>query len=135
MTVLAQRPSRRRTWATMAVMFAAVLGFSTIMVRLGDSLVSRLLPAGSGDPQTIAGVITDTLCGPHHNFSGAASEAECVHACARRAPGATYALYDGKHVFPLDDRQAASKFAAQKVLVTGRLNQGTIHVESITPSS
>ncbi len=132
MTVRARRPSPRQTWATMALVFSAVLAFSTIMVRLGDALVSRFLPTGSGEPQTIAGVITDTLCGPRHNFSGAA---ECVHTCVRLGAGASYALYDGKHVFPLDDREAASRFAARKVLVTGRLHQGTIHVESITPGS
>src|SRR5215831_16839960 len=81
-------------------------------------------------PETIAGVITDTLCGPQHNMKGH-SDADCAKMCVKGS--GQYALFDGQRVLKLSDQKAPAKFAAQRVKVTGIVDEkaNTIKVTSI----
>lgn len=81
-------------------------------------------------PETVTGVITDTLCGAHHNMPGH-SDADCVKLCVKGA--GQYALFDGQRVLKLSDQKTPAKFAAQRVKVTGVVDEktNTIKVTSI----
>ncbi|MGB9072217.1 MAG: cytidylate kinase family protein [Terriglobales bacterium] len=77
-----------------------------------------------------AGVITDSQCGISHKI--AQKTAECVRSCVK-LPGAKYVLNDGTHSFVLTDQQTAERFAAQKVVATGVLDEitGDLKLRSI----
>ena len=83
-------------------------------------------------PRTFVGVITDTMCGAKHTM-GISPDAKCVRECVKMDPKTKYALYDGKNAYTLSDQQTPEKFAAERVKVTGVLNEKTkiITVEKI----
>lgn len=85
-------------------------------------------------PETITGVITDTLCGAQHNMKGH-SDADCVKMCVKAS--GQYALFDGQRVLKLSDQKTPAKFAAQRVRVTGIVDEktNTIKVASIEPAN
>jgi cytidylate kinase len=79
---------------------------------------------------SVAGVITDSQCGISHKI--VQKTAECVRACVK-LPGAKYVLNDGTHSFVLTDQQTAEKFAAQRVVATGLVDEitGDLKLRSI----
>jgi hypothetical protein len=84
--------------------------------------------------QTFTGVITDTMCGANHTMMHVTPLDKCVRECVRMDPAQyKYALYDGKNVYTLSDQKSPEAFAAQKVKITGTLDQGSkiIQVEKI----
>jgi len=88
----------------------------------------------AAEPQTFTGVITDTMCGQTHGMIRGQPDDKCVAMCAKGS-SSQYALYDGKAVLKLSDQKMPAKFAAQRVKVTGTLNEKTqtIKVGSIEP--
>jgi cytidylate kinase len=110
-------------------------------VLAGASLMVLLVIAGSHAPGrwfhpadarllSVAGVITDSQCGISHKI--VQKTAECVRSCVK-LPGAKYVLNDGTHSFVLTDQRTAEKFAAQKVVATGLLDEitGDLKLRSI----
>jgi hypothetical protein len=99
--------------------------------------LTALLAGGltlAGTPATFTGVITDTMCGADHKAMGISPDSKCVRECVRMDPKRwKYALYDGKNVYVLSDQQTPERFAAQKVRVTGVLDEKskTIQVQKI----
>lgn len=83
---------------------------------------------------TFTGVITDTMCGAKHTMMPGQPDDKCVKACTKGS--SEYALFDGQKVSKLSDQNKPSKFAAQKVKVTGSLDQktNTIKVVSVEPA-
>ena len=83
--------------------------------------------------ETFTGVITDTMCGANHNMMKNHPADQCVKMCAKGQY--SYALYDGTNLLKLSDQKTPAKFAAQKVKVTGTLDQknNTIKVSSFEP--
>jgi len=96
------------------------------------ALAATLVAADS--KQTFTGVITDTLCGAKHNMHGH-SDADCVKMCTKGS--GQFALFDGQNVFKLSDQKVPANFAAQRVKVTGTLDEKNklIKVSSITPAA
>ncbi len=90
--------------------------------------------AASNEPQTFTGVITDTMCGKTHEMMAGQPDAKCVKMCVEGS-NSQYALNDGKNILKLSDQKTPAKFAAQRVKVTGVLNEKTktIKVSSIEP--
>jgi cytidylate kinase len=110
-------------------------------VLAGVSAMILLVLAGSHAPGrwfhpadtrllSVAGVITDSQCGVSHKIMQ--KTAECVRSCVK-LPGAKYVLNDGTHSFVLTDQQTAERFAAQKVVATGLLDEitGDLKLRSI----
>ena len=97
-------------------------------------LAAASLSAAQGK-QTFTGTITDNMCAraDHSQMQMGPTDADCTRECIR-AHGATYVLYDGKDAYPLSDQETPSKFAGQRVRVTGMLDARTktIKVDSIT---
>lgn len=91
--------------------------------------ISGALTAATA-PETVTGVITDTLCGAHHNMKGH-SDADCVKMCVKGS--GQYAVFDGQRILKLSDQKTPAKFAAQRVKVTGIVDEktNTIKVASI----
>ena len=85
----------------------------------------------AAEPQTITGVITDTMCGAKHGMVKGQPDDECIRHCVQGSRD--YALYDGTHVWKLSDQKTPARFAAKHVKVTGVLNEKsqTIKVASI----
>jgi hypothetical protein len=84
--------------------------------------------------ETFSGVITDTMCGAQHTMMKGASDDKCVKMCIKGS--SEYALFDGQHVLKLSNQSKPAKFAAQKVNVTGTLDEKTktIKVTAIEPA-
>ena len=96
-------------------------------------LAAASLSAAQGK-QTFTGTITDNMCAraDHSQMQMGPTDADCTRECIR-AHVAMYVLYDGKDAYTLSDQETPSKFAAQKVRVTGTLDARTktIKVDSI----
>lgn len=114
----------RPAWllAGVSAMVLLVLTASHVPGRWFHPADTRLL--------SIAGVITDSQCGISHKI--VQKTAECVRSCVR-ATGAKYVLNDGTHSFVLTDQQTAERFAAQKVVATGLVDEitGDLKLHSI----
>ena len=93
-------------------------------------IISSFLIAAA-DPQSVTGVITDTMCGAKHGMMKGQSDVECVRMCVKGAR--EYALYDGAHTWKLSDQKKPAAFAAKRVKVTGVVDEKsqTIKVTSI----
>jgi len=90
--------------------------------------------AAANQPQTFTGVITDTMCGKKHDMMPGQPDDKCIAMCVKGS-SSQYALYDGKEVLKLSDQKSPAKFGAQRVKVTGILDEKTqtIKVSSIEP--
>jgi hypothetical protein len=83
--------------------------------------------------QTFTGKITDDECPlANHDAMQMGDDVECTNACVE-GHGASYALFDGTHLYRLSDQKAPKQFAGKKVTVTGTLDAktSTIQVASI----
>src|ERR1700679_1514772 len=95
--------------------------------------ITAALGVGRAD-QTFTGEIMDSQCadmGSHDNMmkgEHASNAKECALACVKK--GAPLALFDpaAKKAYRLDNQKKAKDFAGQKVTVTGKLADDSIHV-------
>ncbi len=87
----------------------------------------------AADQQTFTGTITDSMCGKSHGMVAGQPDEKCIAMCVKGS--SQYALFDGKTVLKLSDQKAPAKYAAQRVKVTGTINEKTqtIKVNSIEP--
>jgi hypothetical protein len=83
--------------------------------------------------ETFTGVVTETMCGAKHTMMKVQPDDKCIQMCVKGS--SEFALFDGQNVFKLSNQSKPAKFAAQKVKVTGTLDQKTktIKVASIEP--
>ena len=88
--------------------------------------------AFAAQPQTFTGVITDTMCGKTHGMTAGQPDDKCIAMCVKGS-SSQYALFDGKQIWKLSDQKRPAKLAAQRVKVTGTLNEktNTIKVDSM----
>lgn len=86
---------------------------------------------------SLRGVITDTRCAGHHRVSADSDTVRCVRECIKLQDHIKYALFDGAHIYALDDQGLGDRFAAHAVTITGRLDRKTnvIEVRSIKLTS
>ena len=79
--------------------------------------------------QTLAGTVSDAMCGKTHMIKGA-SAAKCTRECVKE--GSDFALVVGDKVYTLKgDKTAIDKFAGASVIVKGTLSGSTVTMESI----
>jgi hypothetical protein len=80
-------------------------------------------------PQTIDGVVTDSMCGKKHMMPGK-TDAQCVQECIKS--GSSYALVVGDKVYTLAAKpQTIAPFAGKRVHIEGSLKDNTITITSI----
>jgi hypothetical protein len=92
------------------------------------ALAAQLVAAGT--PQTITGVITDTMCGAKHTMTKGQPDDECARLCVKGAR--EFALYDGKGLWKLSDQKTPARFAAKPVKVTGTADAKTMTIKVIS---
>ena len=79
--------------------------------------------------QTLAGTVSDAMCGAHHMMKDATA-AQCTRASVKK--GSDFALViDGKVYTLKGDKVQLDKFAGQNVTVKGTVAGSTVTVESI----
>src|SRR5262249_51384882 len=79
--------------------------------------VTQLL-AQSPRPATVTGVVSDSMCRPHH-MAKDKTPAECTRICIKQ--GMKYALVAGDKVYILEGHESElDKFAEQRVTVAGK---------------
>jgi hypothetical protein len=102
------------------------------MMKVASFLFAGALLAGAA-PQTLTGVITDTMCGKDHAMMKVSPDSKCVVECVKGDKNTKYALFDGKNVYVLSDQKTPEQFAGKKVTVTGTLYEKTkiLQVDSI----
>jgi hypothetical protein len=106
------------------------------MKTIAFALSATLLLASTIHAQssrTYVGVVTDTMCGRDHAMMKITPDSKCVLECVRSSKTVKFALLEGSNVYTLSDQETPAKFAAQKVKVTGVLNEKTkiLKVEKI----
>ena len=90
-------------------------------------LISSMAAAA---PQTLTGVVTDSMCNKKHTMMPGKPDSECVRACVKA--GSNYALLVGGKVFVLKgDAKQLDQFAGRKVKVSGDVIGTTLTVSSI----
>jgi hypothetical protein len=101
------------------------------MKRLLLTLTLNTVLGAATTPQTITGIITDTMCGSKHNMTKGQPDDDCTRLCVKGAR--EFALYDGKTLWKLSDQKTPARFAAKQVKVTGAVDSKamTIKVTSI----
>jgi hypothetical protein len=109
---------------------AAVLGIQFLVA-------TAAIPAGAaGKSQTLAGRVSDTMCGAKHEMPTKA--AECTRGCMKH--GSKYALVVGDKVYTLEtsDQSALDKLnelAGAKAKVTGEVDGNTVTVKLVAAGS
>ena len=100
--------------------------------RIAIAMAAAGLMFAAPASQKFTGVITDDMCAKGDHKSMNMPDEKCVLECVKSMNG-KYVLYDGKTAYVLSDQKTPEKFAAQKVTVTGTVNQNakTIQVEKI----
>ena len=107
-------------------------------------LLAALAFAGSDDPWIFRGEIADSQCALNvHSLTRSHQEMlksksmggtslSCTLYCVKYL-GGDLVLTSRKHVYRLDNQSLAQKFIAQKVKITGTLDQksNTIHIEKM----
>lgn len=82
-------------------------------------------------PQTLTGVVTDTMCGKKHMIPGK-SEADCTRECMESKGNRTYGLVAGAKIYRLTgDSKQFDALAGQRVKVRGDVTESTLRVQSI----
>ena len=114
---------------TIALTFAVVLLVSGLAAQRKAAGREKTLSAANPS-QTLAGVISDAICGRDHAMAGK-SDTECTRECVRR--GSQHALIVGEKTYILDGGPANKlhEFAGIRVLVSGIVQGEIIHVESV----
>lgn len=85
---------------------------------------------------TLAGKVSDAMCGAKHAMGG--GDAECTRACVTK--GSKYALVVGDKVYTLDTSDKAAlaqlnKLAGANAKVTGTVKGDTVEVKSVAPGA
>jgi hypothetical protein len=88
--------------------------------------------AAEAQQQSLAGVVTDSMCGATH-MAKDKTPAECTQMCVK--DGMKYALATEKKVYTLEGHEAElAKLAGQKVTVKGTLKGDTLSVQEVAAS-
>jgi hypothetical protein len=104
-----------------------IFAYTTLLLFSG--LMTRTVWSA---PQTVSGVISDSMCGKKHMMPGK-SDAECVRECVKA--GSKYILVVGDRLYTLNaNPQTIAPFAGKQVQVQGEIKGSTLSVQSIHES-
>jgi len=106
------------------------------MKTIAFGILLTAVSAFAAPPQTVTGVITDTMCGKTHGMAAGQPDDKCIAMCVKGS-SSQYALNDGKEIWKLSDQKKSGKFAAQRVKITGSVNEKTktIKVDAVESES
>ena len=110
---------------TLRYLFALTINGAVLLGGALFALPSRAQQRSN--VQTLAGVISDGMCGASHNEK---NSTECTLACVRNGKG--WVLVVGDKIYTLEGRMAGiSNMAGRKAKVTGRVSGDKINVTEI----
>jgi hypothetical protein len=93
---------------------------------------TAVLGQTTGSPQTLTGVVSDSMCGGNHMAKNM-NPADCLRTCVKI--GNKYALVVDKKIYTLEGHDAElDKDAAQKVTLQGTVSGEILHVASVAPA-
>jgi len=114
-----------------AFVFAAVIVGGVLSFAGNQRYAAQAQNRAAVGSQVFSGVVTDSQCGARHDRYPDASSAECVRACVRS--GGRYVLVNGDSSYFLEGNTAElSRFAGQRVRITGRRQNDTVQVGLVT---
>lgn len=90
-------------------------------LRISILAMALALPAFAAESRTYVGVITDTMCGLDHVAMKNGPEIKCVRDCVGDGRTYKYAIAVGRSVYTLSDQETPSKYAGERVRITGVL--------------
>ena len=112
-----------------------VASISEVLVLLSLAFGQTAAPVPSASPdatavQELTGIVSDGICKGRHNRK-AVTQFGCTLKCV--GDGADYVLVVGERVHILEGHKAdLDKFAGGRATVAGRVNDGTVVVDSVT---
>jgi hypothetical protein len=103
-------------------------------LALQSVIVALVASYALAAPQTLTGIVTDSMCGKKHTMMPGKPDSECIRACVKA--GSKYALLVGEKVYVLNgDAKQIDQFAGKRVNVTGNVSGTTITLASITQAA
>jgi hypothetical protein len=106
-----------------------------LILTLAALTVSTVLfvTAAWSAPQTLNGVISDSMCAKNHMMPGK-TDAQCVQECVKA--GSKYVLVSGSKVYTLSAKPTTiAPFAGKHVQVQGEVNGTALAIQTIHESA
>jgi pyrimidine deaminase RibD-like protein len=77
----------------------------------------------------MTGYVTDAMCAK----SGDLSNAECAKKCAKQGVALVFVSDQDKKIMSVDNQDALKGHEGQHVMVSGKVDNGALHVDTINP--
>jgi hypothetical protein len=99
-----------------------------LLLLAGAFVVSTAMVSFAGDAQTVNGWISDSKCGVKGANAGAA---ECTKKCIKGGAKPVVVTDTDHKVLTVDNPDALKEYYGAHVAVTGHVDGGKIHVDSV----
>jgi hypothetical protein len=99
-----------------------------LLLLAGAFVVSVASVSFAGDAQTVNGWVSDSKCGVKGANAGAA---ECTKKCIKGGASPVVVTDADQKVLTVDNPEALKEHYGEHVAVTGHVNGGKIHVDSV----
>jgi hypothetical protein len=121
--------NNKRILASAIAVFAFSAMLMAAQMQMPDSSTNK---QASAAPQTLTGIVSDSMCGAHH-MAKDKSPAECTRMCVQQ--GQKYALVVGQKVYTLEGHEEElNKIAGKKATVKGNVTGEIMTVQSVVPA-
>jgi hypothetical protein len=87
-----------------------------------------MVRVGAAAPATVSGYISDSICGAKGAMP---SHADCMKKCLDKGASIVIVVDDTHRVLTIDNPDTVKGHEGHRVLLTGDINAGTIHVYSL----
>jgi hypothetical protein len=91
-------------------------------------LLVDLVPAGADSSATVSGYISDSMCGAK---GATQNHADCMKKCLDKGALTVVVVDDSQQVLIIDNPDAVKGHEGHRVLLTGEIINGKIHVYSL----
>lgn len=99
-----------------------------LLLLAGAFVVSVVSVSFAGDAQTVNGWVSDSKCGVKGANAGAA---ECTKKCIKGGASPVVVTDADQKVLTVDNPEALKEHYGEHVAVTGTIDGGKIHVDSV----
>jgi hypothetical protein len=106
------------------------LGFSLLSVLLFVSLSVAKDKAAGAKATSMSGYITDAACAA--KGGAAVSDSDCAKKCAEKGEKLVFVGDKDKKVYQVDNQDALKGHEGHHVRVTGKDDNGTLHVDKVS---
>jgi len=125
-----QNDLKRRSLMNAVILRKAIVVLAATV--MSGSMAVHAQAQDTATDTTLTGIVSDALCGAKHSMTSM-SAADCTRMCIKGGQG--FALVVGDKVYNLrGDSAELDKYAAQKVILKGKLRDDTVSVDSVAPA-